>query len=486
MQHFSKLICLIIAIVLLTVSLAPNSTAAAPYDGYNYSYWNKSEPSSIPYLADIVLDGKDTEYGSLNGPEDLYVAHNKIYLLDTGNNRIIIMDQNYQFLYEISEFQNGSKMDYFNQPQGIYVTEDKHIYVADTSNQRIVELTEQGKFIREIGKPESDVIRAGFEYYPTKIAVDKANRIYVIGRGIYDGIIEFDSDGNFTGYTGANRVSFNPIDYFWRLVSTRAQRAKMALFIPIEFNNLYIDKDGFIYTTNSEKNTLTPIQRLNPTGTDVLRKEGYHDVIGDIQYPAMGELAGGSTFMDISVNEFGMYSALDSKRGRIFTYDEDGNLLYIFGKLGNQLGTFKTPIAIERVGDDILVLDKGFHNLVVFKPTEFGKNVNEAVKQYNLGNDRESADYWEKALRLDANNEVAYVGIGKVLLMEGKNKEAMTYFKNGNSKKYYSKAFKRYRQEVLRENFALIASVVVLIPLLYLVIKLFRFIRKRRVSAIVE
>ena len=137
------------------------------------------------------------------------------------------------------------------------------------------------------------------------------------------------------------------------------------------------------------------------------------------------------------------------------------------------------------MGEDILVLDKGFSNLVVFKPTEFGKNVNEAVMHYNLGNDDEAANYWDKVLRLDANYEVAYVGIGKSLLMDGKNKEAMTYFKNGNSKLYYSKAFKRYRQEVLRANFGPIMSTIVLIPILYLAFIIFKAIR-RRAGAVVE
>jgi len=112
--------------------------------------------------------------------------------------------------------------------------------------------------------------------------------------------------------------------------------------------------------------------------------------------------------------------------------------------------------------------------------------VNEAVKNYHHGNDKESAEYWEKVLRLDANYEVAYVGIGKARLMEGKNKEAMAYFKNGNSKKYYSKAFKRYRQEMLRDYFGFIMSTIVLIPLLYIGYKLYRSFRRRRANAVVE
>lgn len=486
MKLISRTICSITILLLLAAFVVPSASADAPYDGYNFSYWKKSEPAAVPYLPDMVIDGRDSNFGVFNAPDDLYVTKDKIYILDTGNNRIVILDKHYEFVSEIKEFHNGNQSDSFNLPQGIFVTDENRIYIADTGNQRVIELTGDGNFVREIGPPESDVIRKNFEYHPIKIAVDKAQRIYVIGRGIYDGIIEFDSDGNFTGFTGANKVKFKPIDYFWRLLATKEQKAKMSLFIPIEYNNLDLDEEGFIYTTNSEKNTTTPLQRLNPTGTDVIRKDGYHNVVGDIYFPQRGVMAGGSSFVDISVNEYGMYSGLDLRRGRIFTYDEDGNLLYIFGKTGNQVGTFKTPTAIARVDEDILVLDKGFHNLIVFKPTEFGSNVNQAVKHYHLGNDNEAAEYWKKVLRLDANYEVAYVGIGKALLMDGKNKEAMTYFKNGNSKKYFSKAFKRYRQEVMRENFGFVMGAIVLLPLLYFGYRFFIKVRRRRANAVVE
>ena len=486
MKLVIKVSYLLMVYMLLIVLVLPQASAEAPYEGYNYSYWTKSEPSPVPYVPDIVIDGRNESFGTLNGPDDLYVTADKIYILDTGNNRIVILNHSYEFIAEINSFIHEGVEDHFNLPQGIFVTDENQIYVADTENQRIVELTSTGEFVREIGQPESDVIRSSFEYYPLKVAVDKAKRIYVIGRGVYDGIIEYDADGVFTGFTGANRVTFNPLDYLWRVVATKEQRAKMSLFIPMEFNNLDLDQDGFIYATNAEKDTRTPIQRLNPTGTNVIRQEGYHNIIGDVIFPSIGDMAGGSSFIDILVNENGMYSALDLKRGRIFTYDEDGNLLYTFGKLGNQKGTFKIPSALARVGDKLLVLDKGFHQLVVFNPTEFGRNVNEAVLHYHNGNDDIAADSWRKVLRLNANYEVAYVGIGKALLMEGDNKEAMTYFKNGNSRTYYSKAYKRYRQEILRTHFSTMMSLILLIPTSYLVYRIVRKLLRRRARAIVE
>ncbi|SDY95288.1 NHL repeat-containing protein [Evansella caseinilytica] len=488
MKLFSPLLCftLVFATVFTTAGFKAVS-AEVPYDSYNYSYWEKAVPSAVPYKPQAIIDGRAEAYGAFQSPEDLFVTKdNDIYILDSGNNRIVVLDEAFQLRKVIDGFQNGGAADTFNNPQGIFVTGEGSIYVADTDNQRVVELTNEGELIRIINRPESDVIRAGFEYYPTKIAVDQAKRIYVVSRGVYDGIIEFDSDGVFTGFTGANKVTFNPVDYLWRVLATREQRARMSLFIPIEFNNVDVDADGFLYTTNSELNTQTPIQRLNPTGTDVIRKEGYHDIVGDLVYPHTGENAGGSTFIDISVNEYGMYSALDAKRGRIFTYDEDGNLLYIFGQLGNQTGTFRTPVAIDRLEDNILVLDKGFHRLTVFRPTEFGRLVNQAVMHYNIGNDAISAEYWEKVLRLNANYDIAYIGIGKALLMEGKNEEAMEYFLNGHSRKYYSKAYKRYRQEVMRENFGTIMGALLLFPALIIGWKAAGAVRRRRGKAVVE
>src|SRR5690625_601344 len=484
MRVKSKVIVLLIIFLLLPFLITP-SVSAAPYEGYNYSYWEKAEPSAIAYLPKVVLDGRGEDYGLLDSPEDVYVREDKIYILDSGNNRIVILDKNYDFVSEIVDFNNNGQSDTFNNPQGIFVTANNHIYIADTENRRIIQLDDKGELIKEIVAPESDVIRDGFKYHPVKISVDSAERVYVIGRGVYDGIIEFDADGEFTGYTGANKVSFNPVELFWRMVATREQRAKMSLFIPIEFNNIDIDDEGFIYTTNAEDSD-TPIQRINATGTDIIRREGYHEIIGDIQYPLRGAQSGRTTFIDVTVNEYGMYSGLDSRRGRVFTYDEDGNLLYIFGKLGNQVGTFDTPVAIDRLGDNIIVLDKGYNNLIVFEPTAFGENVNQAVKHYHLGDDDQSADYWREVLRLDANYEIAYVGIGKSLLAEGKHKEALTYFENGNSKLYYSKAFKRYRKDLLRGNFGVIMTTIVLIPISYLGFLIYRSRRGRRAEAHVE
>ncbi|RXZ79863.1 gluconolactonase [Paenibacillaceae bacterium] len=441
------------ALVLTVVSLfaSPLQAEAAPYEGYTYSYWGTTVNTPNAYIPAGTIDGSGQGIGRLKGPTDMYVAEDGLlYVLDVGNGRIVVFDEQWQVVREIREFVRDGEQEQFANPQGIFVTKKNHIYIADTENRRLVELTSEGEFVREIGAPQSEVLRPGFEYYPIKVAVDNAGRIYVVGRGVFDGIIELDADGAFTGFMGTNRVKFDVWDYFWKRLSTKEQRSKLAQFIPLEFNNLDVDGEGFIYTTTADVTSTDPIKRLNPTGADVLRREGYFFPMGDVYSESA---SASSLLIDVKVGENGVYSALDSRKGRVFTYDQDGNLMYIFGRMGEQEGTFRTPVAVERRGDHFLVLDQAMNRITVFKPTRYGTLINEANDLLILGQYDEAESKWKELLNLDANNEVAYVGIGKALLRQGENKQAMEYLKHGYDRVYYSKAFGKYRKEMVRKYF---------------------------------
>jgi len=451
------------ALVLTAVSLfvSPIQAEAAPYEGYTYSYWGTTVNTPNAYSPAETIDGSGQGIGRLKEPADMYIgADGLLYVLDTGNGRIVIFNEKWQVVREIRGFMRDGKQEQFASPQGIFVTRDNHIFVADTENRRVVELTGEGEFIRAIGAPQSEVIRKGFEYYPAKVAVDNAGRIYVVGRGVFDGIIELDADGVFMGFMGTNRVKFDMWDYFWKRLSTKEQRSKLAQYVPLEFNNLDMDSEGFIYTTTADVASTEPIRRLNPTGADVLRREGYFFPMGDVY---SGSAAASSVLIDVKVGANGVYSALDSRKGRIFTYDQDGNLMYIFGRMGEQEGTFRTPVAVERRGDHFLVLDQAMNRITVFKPTRYGKLINEANDLLISGNYDEAERKWRELLNLDANNEVAYVGIGKALLRQGENKQAMEYLKLGYDRVYYSKAFGKYRKEMVREYFGVGMSFIIVV-----------------------
>ncbi|MCM3629837.1 hypothetical protein M3194_21115 [Paenibacillus glycanilyticus] len=460
MKIQKKLSLLLALSFLLGLSAGGNKVMAADgAESYNYSYWGLTTAAPAAYQANGLWNGESTGAGAFKEPGDFHVTGDKqIYVLDSGHNRIVVLDEKLQPVQTIRSFARDGKEETFNNPQGLFVTDSKELVVADTGNKRIVQLDRNNKLVKVIDAPKSDLLSEKFDFQPVRVVVDKAQRIYVMSAGVYDGFMEFSPDGTFTSFVGANRVSFNPTDYLWKMLSTKAQRSQMVMFTPTEFTNLDIDQEGFIYATNGQDSG--NVKKLNAQGNDILRRNGYFAPEGDIRYMSA---TGPSRLIDIDVGDSEMYSILDGKRGRVFTYDGDGHLLYVFGGLGNQMGQFNTPVAIERLGDEFLVLDKALGEITVFETTEYGRTLNEAVRAYYNGDENKAYELYQETISMNANLEFAYAGIGKALLRQGDYREAMKYFKKSMDQKGYSKAFLLYRKEVLREYFPGIMTGMVLL-----------------------
>ena len=465
-----KITALLFCIVLLLG--AALSASAATYESYTYNSRSEAVKSPAAYEPTNQLSGGSIGVGDFSTPADIYRAYDgKIYICDSGNNRIVILNGDYSLNRVIDEFKDGHFTGKFENPSGIFADKNTGIlYIADTDNARVIGLDGELNMVKRFDRPEkSDLFAENVVFAPVKVAVDNGGRVFIVSRDVYEGLMQYDSNGNFLGFVGANEVSISPIDYFWKKISTKAQASKLQLTLPTEFSNLEIDEDGFIYTTTSiinTKNTSILVRRQNPSGDDVLHRSTTLTIAGDADYAETGDeyTTGASNFVDVTVNGNGMYSLLDSKRGRIFTYDFDGNLLYIFGgskNNGNDLGCFYTPTAMVKNGDDFAVLDISNGMITVFKATEYGKLINSAVADNYSGKYTSAAEKWKEILKRNANFEQAYVGIGIAELRSGSYKAAMNNFKLGNDRSYYSKAFKLYRQQWLEKNFIWVAAAVV-------------------------
>ena len=241
------------------------------------------------------------------------------------------------------------------------------------------------------------------------------------------------------------------MEKFWKKVATKEERSNQTLYIATEFTGIDIDEDGFVYATNIDKSGEQGVRRLNPRGEDVIKKGRNANVGGDLWISSQGAYSGPSQITDVVYRGHGIYSLLDRKRGRIFTYDHEGNLLYIFGGLGTQKGTFNPPTAIEQWENGLLVLDANRAEIYKFAPTEYGSLINQAVALRHDGDESQAVSLWARVLELDENNELANAGIGKAYLSAGDNATAMKYLKIGMNRDYYSIAFKRYRSDILRK-----------------------------------
>ena len=169
-----------------------------------------------------------SEAGNLLEPRDLFVTSDRlIYVLDSGNRRIVVLDEHLQLLRTIQDFTNeGKNRISLLIPQGIFVTDDKQIYVADTGNNRIVHLDDTGNVVKIIDNPQSELLLSTLCSQPAKVVVDHAGRVYTLLIGVFDGFMEFNSDGTFSSFYGANRVQVDPIEYVWKLLSTEEQRSR--------------------------------------------------------------------------------------------------------------------------------------------------------------------------------------------------------------------------------------------------------------------
>ena len=475
--------CMSFAIILLSLLCQSERVQAkVPYDTYNYDYWGEDVLQSSAFLYEKCYGTGNSEL-KLSNPQDLFVRGDKLYVADTGNARIVVLNQDGSIDAVIDHA--SSKEDSFSSPKGVFVTDEGNVYVADSGNGRIVEFDENYQYIREIGRPVTELISKSQEYTPTKVVVDYAGRIYVIAYGINMGLVEFDKNGEFQGFMGAAKVSVNGFTYFWkRYFATDAQKARTETIIPTEYSNIFVDQDSFIYATISNLEAedylagADAIRRLNPTGTDVLRRLGNYDIIGDLY--ASSDDADWSVFTDVTATKSGCYYVLDSAGGKVFAYDHDGNNLFVFGTKGYRSGAMLNPSSIALSSDEstIYVLDSQIQGIMVYTITEYGHHLLSAIEKNSTGDETGAYAEWQQVLKYNANSELAYIGIGKKYLKAGDYEQAMEYFKNGNSKKYYSLAFKYHRKDVMQNQFGQMMLILgIVVAVILLIRSIFKFKR---------
>lgn len=484
---FVKKITVFVILPFILIAVFNTAVSAYPYFNYTYSIERNALLEPQAYIPLGTVRGEDLGTGRLSSPSDIYVCFDqKIYLADTGNDRILILNRDFTFLKEIGYFEKDGLRHTFNRPQGVFVADNGNIYIADTENGRIVILDENGEYVDIYEKPVTHLIPEGFQYKPKKIAVDYAYRVFVIADDISEGMIELDRSGNFVGFFGAIRVAPDYGDLFWRMIATREQRMRMTRTIPTVYSNLDIDEGGFVYATVSaidpaNFHTDIFVRRLNPMGADVLRRDGIFDPMGDVDFHIKdGYIREPSQFTDVTVRESGIYSVIDRRMGRVFTYDFTGNLLYVFGGKGNNLGQFRRPEAIATIDEKIVVLDGGHEQMVIFGPTEYAAMINEAVALFRDMDYEASEKLWAEVLRHTARSEMAYLGMGRILYRSGEYGEALEYFKLGNNRQLYSEAYKELRKEFINDNFAVFFVIPIAAFIGYFVLKKLVEIKRRK------
>ena len=481
-----KVMYRLFALIMTVFMLASINTAYAVDDAYpstytyNYDYWGDIRESPDAYrVSDVIYSGSLGLEQALRKPQSLFVRENDLYVVDSGNNRILQLRKDghtFSLVREITAIQ-GCDVTTFNNPGDVFVDPQDNIYIADTNNGRVVMVDKDLNFIKDFTKPADATFDQSLSFLPNKLVVDVSGRVFLLATNVNKGLAKFEADGSFTGFVGANKVSYNIAEYIWKnYFMTKEQREQQASFVPTEYHNIYIDPESFIYATNtifSEYDLLwdvaQPIRRLNGIGNDILIKNDRYPPIGDIYWVEGSVTLGPSKLYDITVMDNDIYIALDHTRGRLFGYDKQGVMLWAFGTTGSSEGTFRSAVSIEHMGRDLLVLDELSGAITVFTPSEYGNLIYDANEAYLKGDYDGSALLWEEVLKHNANYNLAFIGIGRALMRQEDYKAAMEYFEMAHDRENYGRAFRFYRAEWVEENIAWLViglAAVLLIPVI--------------------
>ena len=443
-------------------------------------------------------------------------SEGRLYIADTENNRIVILKNDYTVLTAIDYFESAvADVDTFSKPKGVFVNDD-FIYVSDTGNKRIVifdksaVLNPNNKiddvFYKIIFKPDTALVSEA-QWQPSSCAVDQYGRVFVVSDTATDGVIVLaDDDGTFNGYIGAPKVTYNLFERFWRRFQSEEQRKANAKNVSVTLNNITIDADGFIYVTTdkldeskqvgairSKSADYSPVRKLNSAGKHILQRNGFFDCGGEVDFVHFTEGNDAnhkpSKITDVAIGPEGSWSISDIGRGRVYTYNSDGELLFAFGdggegsgstgKLGSltHLQSMTYQLAPNQDEDaalptyNLVLLDSFTSLFTVFTRTDYGDLLIEALAQENHREYQNAEEYWLRILQRNSNFDSAYIGVGKALYRQGKYEESQEYFEACYETSYYSKSYAEIRKLWIADSWHLILIILVVVVFLVLVVK---------------
>jgi len=469
------------ALAAVLVALIPISALATENTyAYNYDYWGDVQESPSSYNVCRVFTSSDLKLDvPISGPQGITVVGDRIYLCDSGNSRIIELSrptpQSLEVVRIIDSLKGDPNATSLVNPLDVQISENGDIYIADNGNNRVVKADKDLNYLMEFTKPDDNTLDPALVFQPTKLAIDTADRVYCIATGINKGLIKYEADGTFSGFVGATKVTYDWTDYIWKKFATQEQRALLESFVPTQYDNLYMDYEGFIYACTGSgealdiKNGSTDVVRkLNLMGNDILVRNGDWHIIGDLYMGNGGGYNGASYFTDVTCFDNDIYVCLDRNRGRLFGYDDQGNMVFAFGGNGNMDGYFRRPVAIDHMGYDIFVVDELDCAITLFTPTEFGNLVYKAIDDFDEGHYQDSEESWRQVMALDGNYDLAYIGIGRALLRQKEYQTALDYFELKYDDENWSKAYKQYRKVWVEDHIVIIVIVILaafLIPM---------------------
>lgn len=416
-----------------------------------------SEATSYTYTHDDMMNYIRTQDAylpqqtitslGLNAAEDMFIDdNNMMYIADTGNKRIV--------KYDIPSGQMAEEFSYpeFQTPKGIYVQKNGTVYVADSKAKAVFVFDKNWELTGKLEKPQVPAF-GDTAYEPSKVAVDESGNIYIVGEGVYNGVIQMSESGEFLGFFAVNKADLNLFQKIQTLVFTREQLSRLLNRNPTTFANVALDYRGIVYTVTLGDNE-DPIKKHKTNGSNMFADTVY----------------GFSDISDVWVDDNLLIYA-SSKRGYIDVYTPEGEWLFEFGSYVSNMDVAGLYSALSTLAVDqngyIWTIDgiKGY--VQSYAPTAYAQKVYEAIDLYDGGHYEEALLIWDEVLAMNQMSVVAHDGIGKAYMSQYEFEDAMEHFEVAGNHELYSEAFWELRN-VWLQNY--LPYLLIFVVVLYLAV----------------
>ncbi len=447
--------------VLLLACVLPTSARAEEATSYTYMWdeedgWFRTQDAYLPERTVTELGLKD--------PGDMFIdERDMLYIADTGNRRVILYDIGKGVVAaEVS----GPEM---TAPTGVFVTAKGELYVADSGAKKVLVYDRDLKLDREYGKPAAPIFQ-NTNFEPKRVAVDSGGSMYIISEGVYSGVIQLANTGEFLGYFAVNDANLTLSQRIQRLLFTRAQLANLIDANPAVFTNVFVDKDGVVYTATAGIE-MNGMKKHSTDGGNMFKDPVWSN----------------EALVDVYVDKDGLIYTCGTQ-GYIEVYSRAGEMIFEFGSQvtnSDVVGLFNrlASVAVDSRGY-IWGLDAGKGYLQSFKPTEYAQTVYDAMNLYEAGHYEEAMVKWNEVLALNQMSTLAHNGVGKAYLHAEEYDKALEHFKVANNKAQYSEAFWEVRNTWLQNNLGWMIITLLVLLIAWKVLKLFD--KKKRIDACKE
>jgi len=447
MKHMTRIVSAFIVFLFSIVSLT--SVDASSATTYTVT---RNRKGDFVITQDAYLPDQTILNLGLDTPTDLHIANNDhIFIADSGNQRIVEYDPS------IGLVVNEITYSEFRSPRGIFITEDDELYVADSVAEAVFKFDLDGTFIEKFTKPESVSLEVT-TFNPKKVAVDSQKNMYIVAEGVFDGIIQMSSSGEFLGYFATNKVVLTATQQFQNVIFSDTQLEQLSNRNPISFTNVFVDQNGIKYSTSIGDN-ISNVQKHNTNGSSSIDTDYGFDL----------------SLVDVYTDANGIIYAA-SELGFIDIFTSDGSFIFAFGadeKDQDVSGLYSqlSSIAVDGAGR-IWTLDSDKAFIQSFTPTDYATEIYKALTYYKDGKYQDAVDSWEEVLKLNQLSILAHNEIGRNLFSQGNYEESMYHFELAGSRYMYSQSYWEVRNVQIQQNLPFFLIAVIALVIVWQVVKL--------------